>query len=121
MNTNRRKFISTSIAGGITAAVSPFTSFAPESIKEKYTKLDEILRKPVLKRELFPTPVIIDTLELLRYNNSFLCRVKSKNGDTGISVGNNDQLIALYPVLVRRLLPYFIGKDARDLEKLLEG
>jgi L-alanine-DL-glutamate epimerase-like enolase superfamily enzyme len=121
MNTNRRKFISTSVAGGITAAIAPFSTFSPESIKEKYTKLDEILRKPVLKKELFPTPVIIETLELLRYNNSFLCRVRSKNEEVGISVGNNDQLITLYPVLVKRLLPFFIGKDARDLEKLIEG
>lgn len=121
MNTNRRKFISTSIAGGITAAITPFSSFVPESVKEKYTKLDEILKFPVLKTELFPTPVTIESLELLRYNNSFLCRVRSKNGDTGISVANNEQLITLYPILVKRLLPFFIGKDARNLEKLLEG
>ena len=30
----------------------------------RYAKLDEILKQPVLKRELFSTPVIIETLEI---------------------------------------------------------
>ena len=55
-------------------------------INERYAILNEILRKPVLKKEFFTTPVIIETLELLRFNNSFLCRVRSKDGAEGLSV-----------------------------------
>lgn len=120
MTYNRRKFIATSVAGGLAASMIPTISFGSEEIKEKYAKLDEIIKKPVLKKELFPTPVIIETLELLRFKNSFLCRVRSKEGAIGISVGNNDQLKSLYPIFVTRLQPYFIGKDARNLEKLIE-
>ena len=97
------------------AASLPKLSFASEGIREKYIKLDEIIKLPVLKKELFPTPVIIDTLELLRFKNGFLCRVRSKDGAVGISVGNNDQMKSLYPVFVNRLQPFFIGKDTRDL------
>jgi L-alanine-DL-glutamate epimerase-like enolase superfamily enzyme len=57
---------------------------------------------------------------LLRFKNSFLCRVRSKEGATGISVGNNDQLKSLYPVFVNRLQPFFIGKDAREIEQLID-
>jgi L-alanine-DL-glutamate epimerase-like enolase superfamily enzyme len=117
---DRRRFIVTTLAGGIAASVAPVYTFASDDIKEKYSKLDVIMRKPVLKKELFSSPVIIDTIELLRYKNSFLCRVKSKDGATGISVGNDDQLKSLYPILVTRLLPFFIGKDARNLEQLIE-
>jgi L-alanine-DL-glutamate epimerase-like enolase superfamily enzyme len=120
MKTNRRKFIETTIAGGMAAAL-PGISFASEGVKEKYSKLDEIIKRPVLKKELFPSPVIIDTLELLRFKNSFLCRVRSKDGAVGISVGNDDQLKSLYPVFVTRLQPFFIGKDARNLEQLIDG
>jgi len=85
----------------------------------RYAKLDEILRQPVLKRELFASPVIIEPLELLRYRDSFLCRVRSRDGAEGISVGHGG-LNALYPIFLLKLQPFFIGKDARDLDLLLE-
>jgi len=126
MTTSRRKFISTSIAGGIAASI-PFggcTSSAPAGISANsetdYSALDEILKKPVFKRELFSSPVIIDTLELLRYNNSFLCRVRSRDGAEGLSVGHSGQLKSLYPIFTNLLQPFFIGKDARDLDLLVE-
>ena len=119
MRTNRRKFISVSMAAGF-GAVMPGFSQLTENLKEKYSHLDAILNKPVLKSELFPDPVIIDTLELLRLNNTFLCRVRSKDGAEGISVANNDQMRSLYPVFINRLQPFFPGKDARNLEKLLD-
>jgi L-alanine-DL-glutamate epimerase-like enolase superfamily enzyme len=120
MMADRRKFIKTSLTGGISASFAPRIFFGSESIKEKYIKLDEEIKKPVLKKDLFPRPIIIDTLELLRYKNSFLCRVRSKDGATGMSVGNNDQLRSLYSIFVTRLQPFFIGKDAREIEKLIE-
>jgi L-alanine-DL-glutamate epimerase-like enolase superfamily enzyme len=126
MATTRRKFITTSIAGGLAATV-PGQAFMPDhsfqitdEIRAKYSKLDEILKKPVFKKELFSTPVIIDTLELLRYKNSFLCRVRSKDGAEGISVGHSGQLRTLYPVFTNLLQPFFINKDARDLDLLIE-
>ena len=119
MKTNRRKFIETTFTGSV-AAIVPGFNFQTLPLKEKYSKLDEILKKPVLKRDLFPEPVIISTLELLRLKNTFLCRVRSKDGAEGISVANNDQMKSLWPVFTNRLQPFFIGKDARDLEVLLE-
>lgn len=78
------------------------------------------MARPVLDAELFPDPVIIDTLELLRHENNFLCRVRSRDGAEGISVGNNAQLASLYPVFTNRLQPFFPGRDARAWESLLE-
>jgi len=127
MKTNRRKFLRTAVAGGLASAALPLSSCCtraedtgyPAGIKSRYDRLDEILSMPVLKRELFSTPVIIETLELLRSGNSFLCRVRSTDGAEGISVGHSE-LQTLFPVFVRKLQPFFIGKDARDLDLLLE-
>jgi L-alanine-DL-glutamate epimerase-like enolase superfamily enzyme len=120
MKTNRRKFIETGVTGSL-AAFSPGILFQNNPLKEKYSKLDEIIKKQVLNKQLFPDPVIIETLQLLRLNNTFLCRVRSKSGAEGISVANNDQMRSLYPIFKNRLQPFFIGKDARNLEELLEG
>ncbi len=120
--TTRRNFIATTIAGSVAAGiplVSCIKSQSEESVPD-YSKLDEIIKTPVLKKALFSSPVIIETLELLRYNKSFLCRVRSKDGAEGISVSNNSQMKSFYPVFVNRLQPYFIGKDALELESLLE-
>jgi L-alanine-DL-glutamate epimerase-like enolase superfamily enzyme len=88
-------------------------------VKSRYAKLDEILKKPILKKELFPAPIIIESLELLRFENSFLCRVRSKDGAEGISVGHSD-LSTLFPIFLKKLQPYFIGQDARELDLILD-
>ena len=122
MNTNRRKFITTSLTGGL-AATLPISTYGSKPVKDidsAYAKLDEKLKKEVLKKELFTSPTIIETLELLRFKNSFLCHVRSKEGAEGWSFSNDDSMKSFYPVFVNRLQPYFIGKDARNFEALLE-
>jgi len=127
MRTNRRKFISTTVAGSLAAAALPLSYCRAEStsdssatdVKSRYAKLDEILKRPVLKRDLFTSPVILESVELLRFENNFLCRVRSKDGAEGISVGHND-LSILFPIFIRKLQPYFIGQDARELDLILE-
>ena len=125
MTTSRRRFVEAGLLGGMSAALpasSPgaeATPSAPGQPNPRYAKLDEILRQPVLKRELFPAPVVIESLELLRQGDSFLCRVRSRDGAEGLSVGHSG-LKVLYPLFVHNLQPFFIGKDARDLDLLLE-
>jgi L-alanine-DL-glutamate epimerase-like enolase superfamily enzyme len=125
MKTNRRQFVKSNLLGGLSSALplSVPGANAPRatarSQNPKYAKLDEILRQPVLKRELFSSPVIIETLELLRYKDNFLCRVRSRDGAEGLSVGHSG-LNALYPIFHHNLQPFFIDKDARDLDLLLE-
>jgi L-alanine-DL-glutamate epimerase-like enolase superfamily enzyme len=46
--------------------------------------------------------------------------VRSKDGAEGMSVGHSGQLRSLYPVFNNLLQPFFINKDARDLDLLIE-
>jgi len=123
MGFTRRNFIATTILGGV-GVMLPFPSWAKpkaiQNINHNYAKLDKVLKETVLKKELFGSPIIIETLELLRYNDNFLCRVRSADGVEGFSFGNNDQMKSLFPVFVNRMKDFFIGKDARDLESLLD-
>ena len=121
MKTTRRQFVKAKVAGALAAAVPVCSSEAAAvaALNPRYAQLDQILRQPVLKRELFASPVIIESLELLRYRDSFLCRVRSRDGAEGISVGHSG-MDALYPIFLLNLKPFFLGKDARDLDLLLE-
>ena len=119
--TRRQFFKSTAVATMGSGLLLPACGTgAPGADPAQYSKLDEALARPVLKRELFPAPVIIEKLELLRLDDNFLCRVLSTDGAVGISVANNAQMISLWPVFTDRLQPFFRGRDARDWEQLLE-
>jgi len=126
--TNRRQFISSAVTGGIAMAGLPLisscatgnpASFSSEELEARYAKLDHALTQPILKKTLFSTPVIIDTLELLQFNNSYICRVRSKDGAEGISVAHPD-ISWLVPVFNRRIRSFFIGQDALELDLILE-
>jgi L-alanine-DL-glutamate epimerase-like enolase superfamily enzyme len=124
MSTARRRFIEAAIASSVGAAASPRGARAHGGtpagpVGSRYAALDAILRQPVLDRSLFKSPVVIETLELLRDEGSFLCRVRSRDGAEGLSVGHA-ALRSLYPIFVDLVQPFFVGKDARDLDRLLE-
>jgi len=97
----------------------PVPDSESRALNPHYVELDKILAEPVLKKELFKTPVIIESLELLRNRSSFLCRVRSTDGAEGLSVAHSG-MNYLYPIFTSRLQPFFIGKDARDLDLLLD-
>lgn len=84
-----------------------------------YEVLDRALARPVLKRELFPDPVVLKSVELLRDRGSFICRVRSTDGAEGLSIGHPFLSKESYPVFVNVLIPFFTGRDARDLDALL--
>ncbi|GAA4412816.1 mandelate racemase/muconate lactonizing enzyme family protein [Nibrella viscosa] len=89
-------------------------------ILARYDSLDEVLKRPVLRKELFSAPVIIDTIELLRDRNNFLVRVRSKEGAEGIAAGHGSQNSKSWPAF-GGLISRFQGKDARDLDALIPG
>ena len=107
------------LAGGLSSCKSESKTLS-QNKDENYRILDEVLTQPILNLNLAGSPLIIDSLELLRYKNNFICKVRTTEGAEGISVSNNMQMISLYPIFLNRLQPFFIGKDARKLESLLE-
>ncbi len=129
MKASRRDFITNVLSSGAIAAAMPAVAGAqflnaprhglPGTLKERYAKLDAILQQPVFRRDLFPDPVIIESVELLKNKKEYLCRVRSKDGHEGISVSNAQQMAVLYPMFTRHIAPFFIGKDARDIETLI--
>ena len=123
----RRQFLTSAIVGGVAVANLPLVSctsgekraFSAEELKARYDKLDHALQQPVFKKELFPDPVIIETVELLENNNIYICRVRSKDGAEGISVAH-PTISMLIPIFLRTTRSFFIGQDARELDLMME-
>ena len=81
-------------------------------------ELENAARAPILQLEDFNSPLAIESMQLLRKGREYFVHVRSKDGAEGISV-TNGHVEQLYPILNQRVIPYFIGKDARDLEEHL--
>ncbi len=69
---------------------------------------------------LFNTPVTIQSIALLRLENKLLLRARAADGAVGYALAN-ERLHYLLPILQELIIPYFMGKDARDLETLVDG
>ena len=73
----------------------------------------------VIGIQLFSEPVILETIELLQDRNNFICRVRSKDGAEGVSIGHPFISKRGYPMFDDGVRNRFLGKDARDLDGLV--
>jgi len=82
MNPTRRSFLkSSAILGGSTTLGASTTGVGAKAESHiDFARLDAARKQPVLRRELFSEPVIIESIELLRDRDNFICRVRSKDG-----------------------------------------
>ena len=123
MKTRRRHFIASGLA-----SVAGYTLFnmtdqnrldSAALQADRYAVLDKALSQPVLRRELFPDPVVIDSLELLLDRKNCIYRVRSKDGAEGISIGHPFIATSSYPMVPGSLQRHFVGGDARDLDQMI--
>ena len=122
-STNRREFMR---LGALAAGFGASTSAAAhqtgtDSDRSLTAALMKAAATPVLRSELWRTPVPIASIELLKGPADFLVRVRSRDGAEGLAAGHPEVLETTWPILTKRIAPFFVGKDARDLEALLDG
>jgi L-alanine-DL-glutamate epimerase-like enolase superfamily enzyme len=122
MRHERRQILRMAAAGTAWAAARPaFAAQEPGTSSERRVFVSAALARPVLRRDLFPDPLRIESLELLQNGRFYLVRVRAAGGASGLSEGHGAALASCYPILLQRVAPYFLGKDARDLEALVDG
>lgn len=91
----------------------------PKSRQVTSDQLDEILESRVVNTEGLNHPIVIKKIELLFNHGTYFLRTVSADGLVGIGVCN-DRAAFCYSILQMQIAPYFIGKDVRDLERLLD-
>ncbi|NWG14786.1 MAG: mandelate racemase/muconate lactonizing enzyme family protein [Acidobacteria bacterium] len=123
MRITRRGFIADTMAAGFVLPAMPgrATELAcgPGTAKVSPEELDRAAAAPVLKLDGISSPVMIDSIRLLKKGGDFLVHVRSKDGAEGVSLTDPPRANYLAPILQQLIIPFFIGKDARDLENLL--
>ena len=121
MKPTRRQLLRTSLGAGL---IGVDAGAAPPARRDNRAplapgQLERILAEPVLRTDLLKTPVKIASLELLRQGPTLLVRARSSDGAESVTVPNISRLVEVFPLLLRQVMPLFVGKDARDLESLL--
>jgi L-alanine-DL-glutamate epimerase-like enolase superfamily enzyme len=117
MTARRRTFLKAAAAG---LGAGPLRGArGDEPPRPDEAELQMIANRPILQIDTLNRPVMIRSMELLRNGSTYLTRVRSADGAEGIAVANSARLQELYPVFVRRIAPFFVGRDARQLESLL--
>ncbi|NUQ65350.1 MAG: mandelate racemase/muconate lactonizing enzyme family protein [Pirellulales bacterium] len=116
MSVNRRRFLAMSAGAGALPLLSAADARAADEDATMET-LERAAAEPVLDTAAFTSPVVIESIRLLKRDGDFLVHVRSKDGAQGISVTNGRAY--LHPILEHLVVPYFIGKDARELERHL--
>ena len=119
MRVNRRKFLAGAAGAGAPALAVGQQKGEGRAPAPRPADLDRAAAAPVLRLEGLSSPVVIDSIRLLRKDKEYLVHVRSKDGAEGVSLTNPPRAEYLYPIFNRFVAPFFIGKDARDLENLL--
>lgn len=113
---NRRNFIrNTALIG----ALSSTPALAYDNRDKKKTIIDENIYKEVFNKSLIKSPVIIESIRLIKNGKVYIVVVRSKDGAEGYAVSHPKFMDALWPVFLNYVVPPFIGKDAREIESLL--
>jgi len=127
--TSRRHFLKQSVLTGSAGTIGTGTLLAAcsDPLQQEITqtaeteidnKLAAAYNRPVLKQELFPDRVEIESMELLLISGEYVVRVRSTNGAEGSAISNWG-MNNFYPIFLKHVAPFFTGKDARKLDQLI--
>src|SRR5215510_306898 len=123
MKSHRRSFLTSAMGAGL-AGLSPAHAVQSKakngsSSRPDVRELDKAVALPVLRTDGLKSPVVIESIKLLKKDRDYFVRVRSKDGAEGISLTNPPREEYLDKILNQLVIPFFIGKDARDLDNLL--
>lgn len=114
MRMSRRRLLEGSAAIlASTAGKSSGLASRPEGFSVE--TLDSAARQPTMDFSAIGSPVVVESVQLLKIDDEYFVHVRSKDGAEGISLSNGRGALAA-PLLNQQIAPYFIGKDVRDLE-----
>ncbi|MCG9895786.1 MAG: mandelate racemase/muconate lactonizing enzyme family protein [Fimbriimonadaceae bacterium] len=64
--------------------------------------------------------LILESVELLTRDGEYLVRLRTKNGLETVTAPNGMRMADGWPIFTRRLAPFFTGRDAGEIESLMD-
>ncbi|MDR1636508.1 MAG: hypothetical protein LBR93_04140, partial [Treponema sp.] len=94
----------------------PHSDFSPHR-PVGFARLQELMDQPVLDASALKDPVIVDSFSMYREGKDWFLQVRGTNGEEG-RAPCSPQAEYFFPIAQKKILPGFLGKDARELEKI---
>ncbi len=118
MRLTRRCFAGSTLAAGMTASLGGCLP-GLHNPRTSTTSVEEAAQRRILDLTGLGAPLKIASIELFKKGPDHFILTRSADGATGISV-TNTRASYLYPILERLVIPCFVGRDARDLERIID-
>jgi L-alanine-DL-glutamate epimerase-like enolase superfamily enzyme len=83
-------------------------------------RLATIMQAPVLRTDLLREPLKVESIELLRAERHYIVRARA-SGLEGFADAHSAVMSVAYPILIKKVAPNFVGRDARDLERVFHA
>jgi L-alanine-DL-glutamate epimerase-like enolase superfamily enzyme len=80
----------------------------------------EVREQPIVARQYLPDPVVIENIGVFRNGAHRFIKVTSTDGAVGIAAIHPDRIRDTLGIMLNRVIPSFIGEDARDIEYLVD-
>ena len=117
MNVTRRDWLK--YTGGAALAASLPRSLLAAGAAEEPNPLIRDAERPMFDLPgRFKSPVIIESVEMLKNGSNFFVRTRSKDGAVGLT--GTKQVEDFLPIFEHLVAPQFIGRDARAIESLVD-
>jgi L-alanine-DL-glutamate epimerase-like enolase superfamily enzyme len=116
MNLTRRDWLK--LTGGAALAASLPRSLAATETNDTHALIRDAEQPMFDLPGQIKSPVKIESVEMLKNGSNFFVRTRSTDSATGIT--GTKQVEDFLPIFSHLVAPHFIGKDARDLETLID-
>jgi L-alanine-DL-glutamate epimerase-like enolase superfamily enzyme len=117
MTLQRREFLTTAAALAVATPLHAQDAKKPRPTDEE---LKRAASRPLLHIDSLSDPILIKSMELLRNRSEYLVRVRSSDGGEAVVVAHSKKMRETFPIFLERVAPFFVGKDARHIESLLD-
>ncbi|MEO1023564.1 MAG: mandelate racemase/muconate lactonizing enzyme family protein [Bacteroidota bacterium] len=118
---SRKEFLARS-AGLPTLGLLPFSEANIKDAQDNLVdQLKGVARQPVLKAALVKDSVFLQSLTIHQSGKHYFLKATSIQGTSGYAVMRDKYIRNIYPIMLNRIIPFYIGKDARKLEALQDN
>src|SRR5947209_5940164 len=119
MNLTRRDWLKFTGGAALAASLPRSLNATAVSFPRDVQPLIRDFEKPMFDLPgQIKSPVIIESIEMLKHGSNFFVRTRSKDGAVGIT--GTKQVEDFIPIFEHLVAPQFIGKDAREIESLVD-
>ena len=116
----RRDFLINTALGAAALSAPHSLTGCSEEKKKKFKPAEDYFVPFMNLKSKITSPVVIEKINLFNKKGDWLLIVRSQDGANGVII-TDSRIPHFLGILEGLVIPYFIGKDAREIETIIDG